>query len=162
MVLDLYMPRLSGLEAAGVLRARFGRTIQLVAYSAWPAGEARKRALEAGFDAFIPKPSTPEDLLMIVSPEVRATIERSMEVNARQIALQLDLCKSYLQQAVQMREREAVHMVSRLIEERIHSIGERIVRQTVPGDLRDELQANLESLRRGLYGGPGETASQDE
>ena len=151
VVLDLYMPRMSGLEAAGALRARFGREIQLVAYSAWPAGEARERALAAGFDAFIPKPSTPEDLLMLASPEVRATIERSMAVNARQIGLQLDLCEKYLEQAARVDERGIAGEVSRFVEERIHRMGERIARQTIPGEVREKLSAQLEALRRRLY-----------
>ena len=152
VVLDLYMPRMSGLAAAETLRAKFGREIQLVAYSAWAVAEAKERALAAGFDVFVPKPSTPEDLLMLVSPGVRTTIERSMEVNARQIALQLQLCETYLKRAARLPEPGIVREISHFVEERIRRIGERIGSQTVPGAVREGLEAQLEALRRKLYG----------
>ena len=152
VVLDLYMPRLSGLEAAEALRAKFGREIQLVAYTAWANKEARERVAAAGFDTFVAKPSTPEDLLVLVSPELRATIERSMAVNARQIGLQMDLCLTYLDRAVRLGQDQLAREVARFVEERAHRIAERIVRQTLPGELREELQARLESLRRRFYG----------
>lgn len=151
VVLDLYMPRLSGLEAAHALREKFGRGIQLVAYSAWPAKEARARALEAGFDAFIAKPSTPEDLLMLVSPELRLTIERGMEVAARQLSLQMDLYGTYLAKADDMPERFLVRQVKLLVEQRLQVINERILRQTIPGEVRDQLMEQLEALRARLY-----------
>ena len=152
VVLDLYMPRLSGLEAAQALRAKFGREIQLVAYTAWSNQEARERVAAAGFDTFVPKPSTPEDLLMLASPELRATIERSMAVNARQIGLQMDLCLTYLDRALRLGQDDLARQVARFVEERAHRIAERIVRQTLPGELREHLQARLESLRRRVYG----------
>jgi len=155
VVLDLYMPRLSGLEAANALRARFGREIQLVAYTAWPQKEAKARALEAGFDAFIAKPSTPEDLLVLVSPELRLTIESGMEVAARQLDLQMDLYDTYLDKAQNMPERFLVRPVKLLVEERLQTIGDRILRQTIPGAVRDRLVDHLEALRRGLYGNDG-------
>ncbi|HXS53285.1 MAG TPA: response regulator [Usitatibacter sp.] len=150
-VLDLYMPRLSGLKAAQALRAKFGREIQLVAYTAWPAREAKARALEAGFDAFITKPSTPEDLLMLVSPEVRLTIERGMEVAARQLHLQMTLYGTYLDKAESMPERFFARDVKRLVEERLQRLSDRIQRQTIPGEVRDGLIDQLEALRRRLY-----------
>ncbi len=42
--------------------------------------------------------------------------------------------------------------VARVVEERAHRIAERIVRQTLPGELREQLQARLASLRRRIYG----------
>lgn len=151
-ILDLYMPRLSGLEAAQALRAKFGHDIQLVAYTAWSNQEARARVAAAGFDTYVAKPSTPEDLLMLVSPAVRAMIERSMAVNARQIGLQMDLCFTYLDRAVRLGQDQLGREVARFVEERAHRIAERIVRQTLPGELREELQGRLEALRRRIYG----------
>jgi len=151
VVLDLYMPRLSGLEAAHALRAKFGREIQLIAYTAWPQRESRTRALEAGFDAFIAKPSTPEDLLMLVSPELRLTIERGMDVAASQLSLQMDLYGIYVEKAEEIPERFLVREVKVLVEERLRGINDRIFRQTIPGELRDQLVDQLEALRGRLH-----------
>jgi CheY-like chemotaxis protein len=155
VVLDLYMPRLSGLDAANALRAKFGREIQLVAYTAWPPKKAKIRALEAGFDAFIAKPSTPEDLLVLVSPELRLTIERGMDAAARQLNLQMDLYDTYLEKAERMPERFLVRHVKLLVEERLQSIGDRILRQTIPGAVRDQLVDHLDALRKRLYAAEG-------
>lgn len=53
---DLGMPRLGGLELAGMIRERFGRSIRLVALTGWGQPADRERTREAGFDFHFVKP----------------------------------------------------------------------------------------------------------
>jgi signal transduction histidine kinase len=53
---DLGMPRLGGIELAGMIRARFGGSIRLVALTGWGQPADRERTREAGFDFHFVKP----------------------------------------------------------------------------------------------------------
>jgi CheY-like chemotaxis protein len=66
ILLDLSMPGVDGWEAARRLRASTTTAaIPIVALSAHTTGEARARAMRAGCDDYLPKPTLPEDLLSV-------------------------------------------------------------------------------------------------
>ncbi len=60
--LDICLPCMDGWEVARQLRARAGATLRLVALTGHSEEEDRRRALEAGFDDYLVKPATPEEL----------------------------------------------------------------------------------------------------
>jgi len=55
-LVDIGMPRLDGYEVARQLRTALGPRVLLIAHTAYTAPEDRRRAREAGFDAFLAKP----------------------------------------------------------------------------------------------------------
>jgi len=64
IVLDIMMPRRSGIEAAAELRRRPATaTIPIIALTALTGHEVTRQALEAGFDLILNKPILPGDLL---------------------------------------------------------------------------------------------------
>jgi signal transduction histidine kinase/ActR/RegA family two-component response regulator/HPt (histidine-containing phosphotransfer) domain-containing protein len=71
--LDLEMPVMDGLEAAGEIRAlqrRRGQTPSLiVAFSAHDDEATRKQCLEAGFDLYLAKPSSREEVFAVLRGE---------------------------------------------------------------------------------------------
>jgi PAS domain S-box-containing protein len=63
MLLDIGMPRMDGYEVARRVRGElWGANVYLVALSGWGREEDKRRAVEAGFDAHLVKPVTPEAL----------------------------------------------------------------------------------------------------
>lgn len=62
IVLDVHMPDLDGMSALRALRAS-GVNTPLLAITADATDETKRRCLEAGFDAFVPKPFENTDLL---------------------------------------------------------------------------------------------------
>ncbi len=62
--MDIHMPQMSGLETAAAIRGKLGdrRRIPIVALTANAQESERSRALEAGLDAFLPKPINESDL----------------------------------------------------------------------------------------------------
>jgi PAS domain S-box-containing protein len=63
MLLDIGMPRMDGYEVARRVRGEpWGANVYLVALSGWGRDEDKRRAVEAGFDAHLVKPATPEAL----------------------------------------------------------------------------------------------------
>jgi DNA-binding response OmpR family regulator len=55
-LVDIGLPGLDGYAVARCLRAALGRSVTLVAYTAYGDPEDRVRALEAGFDLHLVKP----------------------------------------------------------------------------------------------------------
>ena len=74
MLIDLAMPKLDGCELANRLRLMpdFGQT-PLIAVSGFVDARHRQRALDAGFDGFLSKPFTLEDLQGLIT-RVQVTI----------------------------------------------------------------------------------------
>jgi CheY-like chemotaxis protein len=68
VLLDVRMPSMTGTEAMRVLRRdpRF-RDVPIVALTALAMEDERIEALAAGFDAVIPKPCLPDDLLAAIA-----------------------------------------------------------------------------------------------
>lgn len=72
---DIGMPEMDGYELIGLVRER-ERTagqarLPAIALTAFTREEDQRRALERGFDAFLPKPFTPQDVVQLI----RATLE---------------------------------------------------------------------------------------
>jgi PAS domain S-box-containing protein len=61
-LIDLGLPDISGYEVARRLRAAGGERMTLIALTGYGQAADRRRALEAGFDAHLTKPVTPERL----------------------------------------------------------------------------------------------------
>jgi CheY-like chemotaxis protein len=62
--MDLAMPRMNGFEAALRIREKLGEVI-IVALCGWDEG-IKRQAMEAGFDDFMAKPVTPDDLRRMI------------------------------------------------------------------------------------------------
>ena len=67
-LIDIGLPGLDGYEVARRIRAAMGRAVALIAITGYGQPEDRRRAADAGFDAYLVKPVTPEAL--------RAALER--------------------------------------------------------------------------------------
>ena len=64
LLLDVGMPKMTGLEVARWIRGRFGRAQPvLVAVTAWGRDEDRCGTRDAGFDGHFTKAADPDDLL---------------------------------------------------------------------------------------------------
>lgn len=72
VVSDLEMPGVSGLDEVAEVRARPSKQPRMVAISGAASGDMKNRALAAGFDAFLTKPTSIQDLLaaLQVDPEI--------------------------------------------------------------------------------------------
>ena len=67
VVLDIGMPTLDGIQVAKRLRQKHGRTLQLIACTAYVLGDLTHRGImRAGFDAIFTKPAPVEDLLRAI------------------------------------------------------------------------------------------------
>lgn len=55
VIMDLWLPKLNGHDAAKVIRYEFGSSVRIVALSGWPA-EDRDRTNDLIFDAYLQKP----------------------------------------------------------------------------------------------------------
>lgn len=66
-IIDLSLPGMTGHEFARAVRALYGRASPfLIAFSGLGGGNAEARALEAGFDCYLPKVCAPAVLLSAV------------------------------------------------------------------------------------------------
>jgi len=61
-LIDIGLPGLDGYEVGRRLRAELGRSIRLVAVTGYGQADDRKKSSDAGFDAHLVKPVTPEAL----------------------------------------------------------------------------------------------------
>jgi CheY-like chemotaxis protein len=67
VLMDIGMPRMSGLEAARAIRERAdGDRPWLIALSGWGQAEDRRRSSEAGFDHHFVKPVDVESLIQLI------------------------------------------------------------------------------------------------
>ncbi len=75
-LIDVGLPELDGYEVARRIRAGAGgKSMRLIAITGYGQAEDRQRALEAGFDAHLTKPVTPDELSIVLasaSPEREA------------------------------------------------------------------------------------------
>ncbi|MDY6875180.1 MAG: response regulator [Chloroflexota bacterium] len=75
VLMDVAMPEMDGLEATQVIRERekeSGGHIPIVAMTAFATKEYRKKCLEAGMDAYVTKPVSPDELNRTIEPLLRA------------------------------------------------------------------------------------------
>jgi CheY-like chemotaxis protein len=66
-LLDIGLPDLDGLELARQVRAALGQQVSLIALTGYSQPEDRRRATEAGFDAFLTKPVELNPLQLLLS-----------------------------------------------------------------------------------------------
>jgi CheY-like chemotaxis protein len=67
ILLDLGLPRLSGLDACRAIRRRpWSRDVVIIALTGWGQREDRERSTAAGFDAHVVKPIEHEALMALV------------------------------------------------------------------------------------------------
>ncbi len=64
---DIGLPGMSGYDVARALRASGGAKMQLIAVSGYAQPEDVRRAVEAGFDAHVPKPADIEELMKLLA-----------------------------------------------------------------------------------------------
>ena len=62
VLLDIGLPDMDGYEVARQIRAQQRGPLRLIALTGWSQDEARQKALEAGFDHHLTKPTEPEAL----------------------------------------------------------------------------------------------------
>ena len=68
ILLDLFMPKLDGFGVMRVLQADpLTRHIPIIVLSAWPTGDNRQRAKQAGAADFIAKPYEPRLLVEVIN-----------------------------------------------------------------------------------------------
>ena len=63
MIVDIVMPDMSGFEVARRAREKHGAALRLIALSGYGERNNRTRSREAGFDCYLLKPVTPDDLI---------------------------------------------------------------------------------------------------
>ncbi|KAK9729271.1 hypothetical protein K7432_000421 [Basidiobolus ranarum] len=68
-LLDIHMPIMDGVEAGRTMRDKLGFEGQIIALTANTTSEYRKACVDAGFDAFAPKPIKEKDLISILKRE---------------------------------------------------------------------------------------------
>lgn len=74
ILLDLRMPGMSGQEALMQIKARPDlATVPVVALTAHALEDERRRAIALGFDAFIPKPCLPDELVKAIEIILRGS-----------------------------------------------------------------------------------------
>ena len=74
VLLDIGMPGATGFEVARELRLRLGRACPtLIAITAWTQPTAREMGRTAGFNHYLTKPYTPEELRVVLASLAPAT-----------------------------------------------------------------------------------------
>jgi len=146
-VLEIAVPHASGFSLAYQLRETFGREIKLIAYTGWTPVGQQSKALAAGFDHVLSKPCDPQDLLVVLGADFRQTVLRSMTVNAEQMRLQMELANTLINHAQLTADPRFRRDICEFIRQRIETLGDRIVGQTIPGGERDRLEQQLLTLR---------------
>ena len=74
VLMDIAMPEMDGLQATRTIRERekeSGCHIPIVAMTAFATKEYREKCLEAGMDAYIAKPVSPDELCRVIEPFLR-------------------------------------------------------------------------------------------
>src|SRR5262249_46987902 len=67
-VVDLGLPGLTGFEVARLLREGLGRSVPIIALTAYDDAAHRSRAAQSGFSAFLAKPADPDDVVRLLGP----------------------------------------------------------------------------------------------
>jgi two-component system chemotaxis response regulator CheY len=68
ILLDLFMPRMDGFRVLEVLKADAKtKHIPIIILSAWPTGDNRERAKQAGAASFVAKPYHPKKLIELIN-----------------------------------------------------------------------------------------------
>lgn len=151
-ILDIAMPGgASGLDVARRFREAGARGMHLVAYTAWAAVQDQAQAIAAGFDDILPKGCEPEELLLVLGPDTRDLVSRSIGINVVQVGLQLDLASSLVEHArVTVDHRYRVR-IRQFVERRLDLLELRLVRQPMEDAERDRIERRLNALREKVW-----------
>jgi CheY-like chemotaxis protein len=68
-LVDVGLPGLDGYEVARRIRAQAGNGVRLIAITGYGQAEDRRRAEDAGFDAYLTKPVAPDRLLEVIAAQ---------------------------------------------------------------------------------------------
>lgn len=145
-VMDIAIPGACGLEVAEELRRLRGRSIRLVAYTAWPASVAHRAGADATFDEVVCKASDPLDLLRAVSAETYHALLRSMRASVEQLHLELKLAHSLLDTARIAGSPESREQLRALVEKRMRFV-DHAASRLLMRDAREAIEADLAMLR---------------
>ncbi len=66
MIVDIVMPRMTGFEVARLARERLGADVTLIALSGYGERNNRQKGIEAGFNYYLLKPVTAENLIRYI------------------------------------------------------------------------------------------------
>ena len=150
VVMDVALPGRSGLEIAHDLRSIFGRSIQLVAYTARASIQDRRRIAAAGFDELVPKAADPLEVFRVVNSTAYEILSRSIRANLRQIRLQLNLAHSLVELATVTGDLSMQRRVRKRVAERIDELSEAVARLPVPAAQRQDLVEEIGAIRARL------------
>jgi two-component system OmpR family response regulator len=150
-ILDIVMPGASGLDVALRLRETRGDDIHLVAYTGRGEIEHQSKAVAAGFDDFLSKSCDPADLLLVLRPESRDTVLRSMAVNAHQIGLQMDLAGSLIDHARLTVDHTYRRRLCEFVDHRLDLLDSQLGLHITLQLEREKLERRLNALRDRLF-----------
>ena len=150
VVMDIVLPGLSGLKVARDLRTAFGRSIQLVAYTAQCSPKARELIIDADFDNFVSKTAEPAEMLQVLSPSTFGMVMRSTYASVDQIRGQLRLAGSLLDHAQMTLDPAHRDGIRQLVANRIASIRCAVQHLPVPPDTRETLYFEVDKLLKRL------------
>jgi DNA-binding response OmpR family regulator len=145
-VTDLTLPGACGLSFAEELRRRCGRSIRLVAYTAWPASVARGAGADVTFDEVVSKASDPLELLRAVSAEAYGALLRSMQASVDDLRFDISLGHNLLDSAWTARTLARRRDLRGRVEKRLAAV-ERAAGRLLMADARAGIEAELEILR---------------
>jgi len=80
VLLDIAMPRMTGLDLARILSERDAKRPLLVAVSGFGSNEDKARAYEAGFDHYFTKPINPTDVLLFLEEKEKYFLAAKREL----------------------------------------------------------------------------------
>ncbi len=150
VIMEVEMPGTSGFDVARELRASFGKSIRLVAYTGHLLTVDRRRAREAGFDDWVPKSTPVIDLLRATSPAVHQAVLRSIAVNVRQMRNQLTLAGSLLTHAQSTQDVGTRQRLRDFLVGRIEGVVASMSRLPTEAPDRATLWAEVEAVRERL------------
>ena len=77
VLLDCMLPEMDGFETCRRLRSGCGREVPIIMLTTLDSDSARKRGLDAGADAYFPKPFDPDEIISTIHMLLDANGERN-------------------------------------------------------------------------------------
>lgn len=150
-ILDILMPGASGFDVAERLRETRGNDIHLIAYTGRGAIEQQSKAVAAGFDDFLAKGCDPADLLLVLRPDSRDEVLRSIAVDAEQVGLQMDLAGALIDHARLTLDHGYRRRLCEFVDHRLGLIDAQLGLHITLQEEREKLERRLNALRDRLF-----------